>query len=172
MRVSPKKLTISGIYTGLALITFMLESLFPPLIIPGARLGLSNVFILMIAITVGSPYALFAVVIKGLLGNIFSGNISAVIYSLPAGIISITVQIVLLRFTSKFSITAISAMGSTINIITQTLTFCLITNGIEFLIYLPYLALIGIVSGFAVGFAVYLLIKQLPTAITVLEEKF
>ena len=172
MNVSLKKLSVSAIYTGLALIAFMLESLFPPLIIPGARLGLSNVFILIIAITVGTPHAIYAVIIKGLIGSIFSGNLSAIIYSLPAGLVSIIVQIILLRFTDKFSVIAISTTGSTINLITQTLIFCLITSGFKFLIYLPYLTLIGIVSGFAVGFAVYLIIKRLPKAIIISEEKF
>ena len=39
-----KKLTLCSIYSALAIISFVIENLFPPLFLPGARMGVSNVF--------------------------------------------------------------------------------------------------------------------------------
>ena len=40
---SVKKLALCGVLTAFALIAFMLENLLPPLFLPGARLGLSDI---------------------------------------------------------------------------------------------------------------------------------
>jgi hypothetical protein len=39
----------------------------------------------------------------------------------------------------------------------------LLTNTVEYLSYLPYLALVGVLGGVTVGLTVYLVIKILPT---------
>lgn len=163
MKVLPlKKIAVTGILTAFALIAFVIENLFPPIFIPGARLGISNVFVLMALILCGIKYSFFTLVIKAVLGAVFSGNISSVLYSLPAGVIALTIQVLLFVLSVKFSIVAISALGSVINSTLQNFTFCIITGTTEFLVYLPYLALIGLVAGLFVGFAVYIVIKAFP----------
>ena len=155
------KISLCGLLTAFALISFILEGLFPPLFIPGARLGISNVFILLCAVILGGKYAFAAVVIKTTLGSVFSGNLSAILYSLPSGLIALIVQLILLNFT-KVSVVATSVCGSIVNTSLQNLTFCLITGVMEYISYLPYLALIGALSGVLVGFTVYLAVKFIP----------
>lgn len=162
--LSIHKLTLSALLCALALITFTLENLFPPLFLPGARLGLSNIFILLLAILLNSTYAYFALIIKTFVGSIFAGNISMVLYSLPSGLIALTIELILLHFTKKTSVVCISVVGAVINTSLQNITFCLISGFTEYLVYLPYLALIAIPSGIIVGLCVYLTIKRLPLA--------
>ena len=159
------KISLCGILSAAALISFMLENLFPPIILPGARLGISNAFILLSAILLGWKYGIATLIIKTVIGSIFAGNLSAIIYSLPAGLIALTLELILLHFTSV-SVVATSVLGAVINTTVQNLTFCLVTNAVEYLIYLPYLGLIGAVGGVAVGLIVYLVVKKLP------ENKF
>lgn len=156
------KITLCAILSAFATITFTIENLFPPLFIPGARMGLSNVFILLSAILLGGKFAFFTLIIKSTLGSLFAGNVSQIIYSLPAGMITLSIELVLLFFTKKVSILSVSVCGAVVNVTLQNLTFCLVTGTIEFLCYLPYLSLISIFSGLIVGFAVYLIIKHLP----------
>lgn len=156
-----KKLTFSAILTAFSLIAFMLESLFPPLFIPGARLGLSNLFILIAVIFIGVPYGFGVMTVKVILGSLFSGNIFAMIYGLTAGIVSLTIESLLIK-SNKFSILAISLTGGVINLLVQNLIFCIVTLSIEYIVYLPYLALIGAIAGLTVGVAVTLSIKFLP----------
>lgn len=157
-----KKLTLCAVFSALALISFILEGLFPPLFIPGARLGVSNVFILLAIFVLGKSYGYVALTVKIVLGSIFAGNPSAMLYSLPAGIISVTIEILFIYRVKKLSVVSISAMGSVINLIVQNTVFCLVTGGTEYFVYLPYLALIGGIAGIFVGFAVYLILRFFP----------
>lgn len=171
-RFSTKKLALCGIFTALSLIVFCIENLLPPLFIPGAKLGLSNVFILLSLIVCGTPYAFVHLAIKCLLGSIFSGNISAIIYSLPAGFIALVFETVILFYVKRTSIVATSVVGSTLNITVQNLTFCLVTYSVEYLIYLPYLALIGVCSGVFVGFTAWLIVKKLPNKLFIEDSSY
>ena len=161
MKSNVKKLTLTGVLTALATLSFVLESLFPPLFLPGARLGISNLFILLCLILCGIKYGAFCLVVKVLLSSLFSGNLSSIMYSLPAGLISLILQVVLL-YVVKSSFIATSVSGAVVNTVVQNAVFCLITRTSEYLYYSPYLALIAIISGLIVGFAVYLTIKILP----------
>lgn len=156
------KAAFCGLLSALALIAFTLENLFPPLFIPGARMGLSNVFILLAAVLLGPWYAFAALAIKTLLGSLIGGNFSAVMYSLPAGAVALTAEILLLNFAKKTSLVAASVFGAAINIILQNTAFCLIAGAKEYFVYLPYLSLIGAGAGLIVGLAVHITVKRLP----------
>lgn len=158
------KIALCGLFSALGCIAFIIEGLFPPLFIPGARLGISNVFILLATIILGGKYGFITLVIKVFLGSLFSGNLSAMLYSLPSGLIALIVEYILLKFTTNISVLAISVCGAVINVSLQNVVFCIVTKTSQYLVYLPYLALIGVVSGLAVGFTVYLIIKNLHFA--------
>lgn len=167
--ITSKKIAITALLTACALIAFSIENLFPPLFIPGARLGLSNIFILLAIFTVGNGYAILVFLIKVVLGSLFAGNISAMLYSLPAGLIALTVQIIVIK-TGKFSVVSASVLGSVINLTLQNIVFCLVTNTLQFLIYSPYLALIGCMAGLVVGLAVFGSLKALPKILLVKKQ--
>lgn len=162
---SLKKITACAILSALSILTFMLENLFPPLFIPGARMGLSNIFILLSAIVLGYGYGYAVLILKIVLGSIFSGNVSAMLYSLPAGLISLSIELSLLSFCKKISVICTSVTGAVINITLQNFVFCLVTDSVEYLSFLPYLSLTGVVAGIIVGFSVYLLIKKMPKGV-------
>ncbi len=156
------KLTLCALYCAGALITFTIESLFPPIVLPGARLGLSNVFILLCACTLGGSYAFATLVIKTVIGSLFGGNVSMIMYSLPAGAISLTIQLVLLSYTKKTSLVCISVTGAVINTACQNAMFCLVAGLSKYFAFLPYLTLIAVPAGVLVGFTVTLIVKRLP----------
>ena len=159
--LSVRKITTCAVLSSLALISFMLENLLPPLILPGARLGLSNIFILLSAIVLGWGYGYATLLVKVTLGSIFAGNFSAILYSLPAGLLSLSLELVLILVIKRFSLVATSIAGATLNITVQNLVFCLIPGYQEYLSYLPYLSIIGIGSGLVVGLVTHLIIKKI-----------
>lgn len=148
--------------SALSLIAFTLENLLPPLILPGARLGLSNIFILLTALLVGGAYGYAALAVKTLIGSIIIGNFSAVLYSLPAGIIALTLELTAILYFRNVGIIAASVLGSVINITVQNAVFCLVTKTTEYFIYSPYLALIGAFTGAIVGLIVHIALKKIP----------
>ena len=160
--VKLKKIILTALYSAFALIAFYIESLFPPLIIPGAKMGVSNVFILLSTITLGPSYGFITLFIKVGLGSVFVGNISTIMYSLPAGMLALMVESLILYLGKKASIVATSVAGAVISITVQNTIFCLITKTTAYLMYLPYLAIIGVIGGLVTGFAVYISIKKIP----------
>lgn len=153
---------VCGVMSALSLIAFTLENLLPPLILPGARLGLSNIFILLTALLVGGAYGYAALAVKTLIGSIIIGNFSAVLYSLPAGIIALTLELTAILYFRNVGIIAASVLGSVINITVQNAVFCLVTKTTEYFIYSPYLALIGAFTGAIVGLIVHIALKKIP----------
>ena len=153
---------VCGVMSAISLIAFTLENLLPPLIIPGARLGLSNIFILLTALLVGGAYGYAALAVKTLIGSIIIGNFSAVLYSLPAGIIALTLELTAILYFRNVGIIAASVLGSVINITVQNAVFCLVTKTTEYFIYSPYLALIGTFTGAIVGLIVHKKKKKFP----------
>lgn len=156
-----RKTVFAAFLSAAALIAFMIENLFPPLFIPGARLGVSNVFVLFAVVYLGIKEGFAVLTVKIILGSVFTGNVSAMLYSLPSGLFSLSVQVILLVYAKNVSITAVSTVGGTVNLILQNSVFCLIA-GKEYFIYLPYLSAIGALSGAFVGITVYFLVKGIP----------
>ena len=159
---TPKKLVISGILAAFALVAFMLENLFPPLFIVGGRIGVSNFFVLIAGIFAGFWYGFAVLTVKAVLGSVFCGNAGAILYSLPAGAISFAVQMTIILYLPKTSVIAASIVGGVINASVQNLVFCLITNTPEYIVYMPYLALVGALGGLIVGTATFLTVKLVP----------
>ncbi len=155
------KYALCGIFTALAIISFVIENLFPPIFFAGAGIGVSNIFILLSLILLGEIYAIITLILKTILGSLFAGNVSMLMYSLPSGVLALVSEIVLLRVV-KSSILSASVVGAVINSISQNLVFCLITKTVEVLYYLPYLAVIATLSGLTVGLATFIVVKRLP----------
>lgn len=161
--LNAKKIAGTALLAAFALIAFLIESLLPPLFLPGAKIGLANFFVFLALILYGGGSAAGVAAAKCLLGAVFGGNISSLMYSLPATFVSFAAEYALFKLCfPRVSVPAIGAVSAVLHNLVQNLVFCLVTNTPEALVYLPYLALIGTVSGAAVGFAVYLAAKALP----------
>lgn len=158
-----KKLAVMGVLTALSLITFLIENLFPPLVIPGAKLGLANAFS-FIALIMYSPVEAFIIVVaRTLLGAMFAGNISAVMYSFTGGVISMAASSVFLYCVHpKISVTCISVIAAVLHNITQNIVFVCVSSTPAAFAYMPYLILLGVISGAFIGLAVTLLVKRVP----------
>jgi heptaprenyl diphosphate synthase len=161
-----KKIATLAIFTALSLIVFLIENLFPPLIIPGAKMGLSNIFSL-IALIMYSPVEAFIIVaVRTLLGALFAGNISALLYSFTGGIVSMTISSILLyTIYPRISLMSVSIIAAIAHNITQNVVFVLISQTPLMYYYMPYLALTGILSGCIVGGAVMLILKKVPLSV-------
>lgn len=164
---SAKRIATLAILTAMGLISFMIESLFPPLIpLPGVKMGISNIFSLLALFLLGPIDAIVLVAVRTTLGSVFMGNMSTLMYSLTAGLVSVVVSSVLVEFAyPKISIVAISVVSAIIHNLTQNVVFCLVSNTPEMFSYMPLLAVVGILAGIIVGFAVWFILKMIPTRV-------
>ena len=169
-KINAKKIAVLGVLTALSLIAFLIENLFPPLFIPGAKLGLANAFS-FIALIIYSPIeACIIVGVRTVLSAIFAGNISAVLYSFTGGIVAMGVCSLLIYLVCpKISVVSASVAAAVAHNLTQNAVFVLISGTSLAFSYAPYLALIGIASGTFIGAVVTLIIKKIPdNAFTIL----
>ena len=162
-RHAAKKIAVLAILTGLSLVTFIIESLFPPLIMPGAKMGLANIFSFT-ALIMYSPWEAFLVVgISTVLGAVYAGNFSAVLYSFTGGIVSMAVSSLLMYLAHpKISVLSVSVAAAVAHNITQNVVFVFLSGSVLMFGYMPYLVLLGILSGAIVGGAIMLIFKGVP----------
>jgi heptaprenyl diphosphate synthase len=161
-----KKLATIALLTALSLIMFIVENQFTPLPIPGARMGLANIFS-FVALIMYSPVEAFLIVIcRTLLGAVFAGNVSTLIYSFTGGMVSMAISALFLYVIyPKISIMAISILAACAHNIVQNIMFVLISASTLAFTYAPYLLLLGIVSGAIVGGVTMLIFKKMPLSV-------
>ncbi|MGN0765576.1 MAG: Gx transporter family protein [Christensenellales bacterium] len=160
------RIALVALLTATSLIVFVVENAFPPLILPGAKLGLANLFTLLALVILTPIDALIIFLVRAVLGNIITGNPSALLYSIPAGLIALAVSAILVRLCmDKLSIVSISVASAVIHNVVQNLVFCLTSSSAAVLSYTPYLAMLGVLSGVIVGLTAYFILRYLPKSI-------
>ena len=109
MRSSAASRRIAGVavLTALALIAFLLEGMLPPMFIPGAKLGLGNIFVTIVLVVYSPVFAVISVIVKCVIGNLIAGSLSTMLYSLAAGLVSIGLSSLLLYGCRRLSLTAV-----------------------------------------------------------------
>ncbi len=162
-KFAAKKIAVLAMLTGLSLVTFIIESLLPPMLIPGAKPGIANVFS-FIALIMYSPWEAFLIVgARTLLGAVYAGNLSALLYSLTGGVVSMAVSAILTYLVfPAISLFAVSICAAVAHNITQNIVFVFLSGSALMFGYMPYLALLGIVSGAVVGGITLLIFRGVP----------
>lgn len=161
MKLKTAKIAKLGLFLAVALIVSLVESLLPPLvpILPYAKLGLSNVILLMVLLVLGVPEGYLILVLKCVLMAVFSGNFSVLLWSLPAGLIAYSIM-VLLKFLKVFSTTGMSTAGAITHNVVQIIVASLLI-GPSVYVYMPYMILAGGLAGLFTGLCChYLLIAM------------
>ena len=161
-----KKIAVLAIFTALSLIMFIIENQFPPLFVPGAKLGLANIFSFAALIMYSPVEAFIIVAIRTGLGAVYAGNVSALLYSFTGGIVSMTVSSILMYTVyPRISIMSVSILAAVAHNVTQNIVFVIISGTTLTFGYMPYLVLIGILSGAIVGAVTMLVFKKVPQSI-------
>ena len=100
-----------GVFTALALIFSYVETLIPVnLGIPGVKLGLANLIIVVALYKMRLSEAYLLSVVRVLLAGFIFGNYFSIIYSLAGGLLSLTVMALLKKW-GGFSLQGISIAG-------------------------------------------------------------
>ncbi len=161
---SAKKIAVLALLSALGLLMFLIEGLFPPLFFPGAKMGLSNIFSLLTLVLYGLPEALLVVTVRTVLGSLFVGNVSLLLYSFTAGVVSTLISRLAMIFLKKISIVCVSVLSAVTHNLTQLIVYCALTQTTLLFSYSPYLLLLGVLAGIVVGLTVHYLIKGIPLA--------
>lgn len=144
-----KKTAYFGIFIALALIFSYVES-FISIGIPGIKLGLANVVIVLVLYTIGPVDAIIISVIRILLVGFLFGNAFSIIYSLAGGLLSFLVMY-LIKKTGKLKCISVSMIGGVTHNIGQIVVAAIIVNNYYVMYYVPVLLIAGVITGLFIG---------------------
>ncbi len=145
------KIAYWGVFLALALVCSYVESLIPISFgIPGVKLGLTNIVVILMLYTIGAKDAILISVLRIILAGFMFGNAFSIIYSLAGGILSFVVM-VLLKNTGKLKILSISTAGGISHNVGQLIVAALVVENYNILFYVPVLIIAGIITGFLIG---------------------
>lgn len=146
-----QKTVILGFLLALSLILSYIESLLPLAVgIPGLKLGLPNLVVVVLLYLYGGKEALAVNLLRIVLSGFLFGNLSAILYALAGAVCSFTVMF-LLRKTDRFSMMGVSIGGGVFHNIGQILVAVLVVETFAPAFYLPFLLIAGTVTGFLIG---------------------
>ena len=159
-----KKVAYLGLFLGLALVCSYLESLVPiGFGIPGIKLGLTNVVVILLMYCIGAKEALVISLLRiFLIGFLF--NPASILFSLAGGLLSF-ILMYLMKRTNLFKCLSVSLVGGISHNIGQIIVASVIVENYNILFYIPVLLVAGIITGFLIGIVSQEIIIRLGNSI-------
>ena len=160
--VNTKKLTTLSLLSAIALALYAVESALPPIVpIPGIKLGLANLIVIIAIYKLGFRYAFVINCVRIFTAGLLFTGVFGVIYSMAGGIMSIIIMYVLYK-TGLFSMVGISMAGGVAHNFGQLATACIIMSNIRLMSYFSVLLFAGMISGVLIGIVAYMVMGKLP----------
>lgn len=158
-----KRLVFLSLLVSVGLALSIIESMIPvPFIAPGAKIGLSNMVILVTLVIFGFKEALTVGSLKSIIFTLATGSISSLFYSLSGSILScLLMYIIFNNFSRIFSLIGVSIFGAVAHNFAQVAVASLMMNNTKIFSYLPILLLTSLFTGYFVGLASIFITKNL-----------
>ncbi|WP_024865783.1 Gx transporter family protein [Butyrivibrio sp. FCS014] len=149
--MSNKRIAFLGLFVALAFVLSYIEYLLPLNIgIPGAKIGIANLAVMVTLYTVGEKSAIALSVVRVVLVGLTFGNISMMMYSLAGATLSLLVMLIAKRI-GKLSMTGVSVLGGVSHNIGQIIVAMLVLETESLFYYLPFLIVVGTITGVVIG---------------------
>lgn len=160
-KINIKRLCTLALMIALAFAFSYLESLIPfNFGIPGIKLGIANLVVIIALYTMNTKDALFISIIRILLSGLAFSGPFAMIYSLIGGLLSFSVMFVAKK-SNKFSPIGVSALGGTVHNFGQILVAAVVMRTYRIIYYFPILMIVGLVTGIVNGIIGDIIIKRI-----------
>ncbi len=157
-----KKLALMAVLTAIALTIFMLEAQLPaPVPIPGVKLGLANIVTLTAMLILGRREAGAILAARIVMGAVFAGNPSAMLYSAAGGVLAYAAMCLLVGVVPEKRLWAVSAVSAVAHNMGQLLACVLVVKTPGVFIYAPALIVSGVITGVFTGFGAMYLVRAL-----------
>ena len=160
-----KTLALCAVLLALALALSYAERFLPLQLLiplPGVKLGLANIVSLVALYGLGRKYAFGILLPRCILGAIFGGGISGLLFSLTGGLLAMGVM-ALCQKSRIFSVYGVSILGAAAHNVGQILAAMLLMQSVYIGAYLPYLLVVAVFTGFAIGAAGAGVLRMLKT---------
>lgn len=146
-----KKTVTLGFLLALSMILSYIESVLPLSIgIPGIKLGLPNLIVVILLYSYGEKEALAVNILRIVLSGFMFGNLFAILYALAGALISFNVMFIMKKL-NIFSVAGVSIGGGVFHNIGQLIVAMFVVETYAPIFYLPVLLAAGVVTGFIIG---------------------
>ena len=150
-----------GVFTALALIFSYVETLIPfQFGIPGVKLGLANLIIVIVLYKTDWKEALLLSVVRIVLAGFIFGSLFSILYSLAGGILSLAVM-ALLKKKDSFSVMGVSMAGGVTHNVGQLIVAMIVVETYQVGYYLPVLLIAGLITGAVIGIVAGEVLKRI-----------
>ena len=151
--------------TGVALIIFIVEAQIPPLTsIPGIKMGLANIITVFAVFAVGPVDAAAILASRVLLGSMFAGSLSTLMYSAAGGALCLLAMLALRRVLAMKQIWVASVIGAAAHNVGQIAVAIAVTGTVGLLAYLPVLLMSGMLAGLFTGLCAQGVVRRMRNA--------
>ena len=155
------KIAQYGLLTALALVLSYLESLVPPLWVPGVKLGLPNLAVVFALYRLGWKDACVISMVRVVLAALLFGSGVSMAYSLAGAALSLALM-GLLKKSERFSSVGVSVAGGVAHNAGQILVAMALLETARLVWYLPALWISGTAAGVVIGVVSGELVKRIP----------
>ena len=157
-----RRLALMAVLTAIALGIFMLEAQLPsPVPIPGVKLGLANIITLTAMCLLGRREAGVVLLLRVLMGAMFAGSPSTLLFSAAGGAVAYLCMCVLTALIPEERLWVTSAIAAVGHNAGQLLACALILRTPGLMAYAPVLAVSGVITGVFTGVAAKYLLRAL-----------
>ena len=156
-----RKLALMAMFTAASLIVFVIEAQIPaPIPVPGVKLGLANIVTLIAMVMLGRREAGLILLVRIAMGSMFTGGVSAFIFSIAGGALAYAVMCLTLKlFPEKLWV--VSVLGAIAHNLGQLIAAIIITKTSSLMLYAPVLLASAVVTGAFTGLAAMYLTQRL-----------
>ena len=154
-------MALLGVLTAAAIVIAILESFIPSVGIPGVKMGLANIVILIILYELGIWEAGVVNLLRVLVVSLARGTFLSMgfLMSLTGAALSFGIMVLFSLLIKKFSIIGVSVIGSVFHVTGQIIIAMIFLGSAYIFLYLPIIAISAIITGVFVGITAKLIIK-------------
>jgi heptaprenyl diphosphate synthase len=165
-----RAIATAGLLVALGAVLGLVESAFvPPLPVPGVRIGIANIALVLALALLGPGKALAVSVLRVVLVGLAAGTLGgpSLMLALAGALGAWAVMAALSTRGARFSVVGWSVAGAAAHVVCQLIAASVLTGSSAPLLFAPVSLSLALVCGLSVGLAARLLLLRLPLAVNV-----
>ena len=161
MALTSKQIAQTALLVALTLVLSYLETLIPlPVTVPGLKLGIANITVLVALYLIDTKTAAFLMAIKVVIASLLFGSPMMIVYSFCGSLLAF-IGMVFLKRTGKVSIVVISMVSAVLHNIGQLCAAMVLLATPLIWVNAPFLIIAACITGSITGAAALAVIKAL-----------
>ena len=154
-----KRVSLIAMFSAFAIMVSYIETFIPSIGIPGVKLGLANIVIVLAIYILDVRYAIVIDLVRILIIGFLFGNLFSIFFALGGAFLSILVMVILNKV-FDFSIITVSIFGGVFHNVGQILVALIAVSTYNVLYYLPVLLIAGMICGLIIGILARILVER------------